>query len=259
MVGCKWQKHLVNKNNMLKVVNDTLSVQKVHGCREPIPIQALCRLERASTTRNVCDGNNFLEGNNLYRRNDCDDVNVSHEQRQEENANHDQCPERSGPEVGLFLFIFSLFLFGSRWFLFKSRENLVSKCPVKSDIIIDRYSIGAKGGRGESVCVSLSASTAKPCCFFCVITTVRTSSTVSKTDFAAVASSSLTSLKLDRRPSDPLRCSLLLRRGGNLTPLFDLVVMISRRVYGNNRKISSSRWGVLQACRNRDMSRLSES
>lgn len=34
--------------------------------------------------------------------------------------------------------------------------------------------------------------------------------------------SSLTSLKLERRPSDPLRCSLLFLRLGNLTPFLDL-------------------------------------
>lgn len=114
MVGGQRKKDLVDQNNMLKVVNDRLAVEEVHGCRKPIPVQALGRSERSRATGNVGDGDDFLEGNNLDCGDDTDDVDMAHEECAEEDDKHDQGPKGSGDEVGLFLLILGLFLFGRR-------------------------------------------------------------------------------------------------------------------------------------------------
>ena len=43
---------------------------------------------------------------------DSNHVNVAHEESGEEDGNHDECPDRSRPEVGLFLFVLGLLFFG---------------------------------------------------------------------------------------------------------------------------------------------------
>lgn len=92
MVGSQRKKHLVNKDNVLEVVDDALSVKEVHGGGQEVPVQALGGAQRSSSAGNIGDGNDFLEGNDL----DCSDngnhVNVSHEQCAEEARDHDQRP-----------------------------------------------------------------------------------------------------------------------------------------------------------------------
>lgn len=122
MVGGQREENLVDQNNMLKVVNDRLSVEEVHGCCEPIPIQALGRSERSRATGNIGDGDDFLEGNDLDCSDDADDVNMAHEECAEKDDKHDQGPKGSGDEVGLFLLILGLFLFG------RCLRSLSSRC-----------------------------------------------------------------------------------------------------------------------------------
>lgn len=92
MVGGQRKKHLVNKYNMLKVVDDALSIEKVHGGGEEIPVHTLRGAQRSGSAGNVGNGNDFLEGDDL----DCSDngnhVNVAHEQCAEEDSDHDQRP-----------------------------------------------------------------------------------------------------------------------------------------------------------------------
>jgi hypothetical protein len=112
MMGGQRQQHLVHQDDMLEVVNDTFTVQKVHGSRQPVPIQALCRLKVPSSTGNVGDSDHFFEGNDLNGSDDKNDVDVTHEERYEESTDHDQCPECPCHKVGLFLFVLDLLFFG---------------------------------------------------------------------------------------------------------------------------------------------------
>lgn len=58
---------------------------------------------------------------------DADHVNVAHEESGEKDGNHDECPDRSGPEVGLFLFVLSLLLFGGGRLLYH-KQTLANRC-----------------------------------------------------------------------------------------------------------------------------------
>lgn len=92
MVGSQRKKHLVNKDNVLKVVDDALSIEKVHGGGQKVPVQALGGAQRSSSAGDIGNGNDFLEGYDL----DCSDngnhVNVAHEQCAKEDRYHDQRP-----------------------------------------------------------------------------------------------------------------------------------------------------------------------
>lgn len=99
------QQHLVHENDMLKVVDHALSVEEIHGGGKPVPVQALDGPEVAGAARDVGDGNDLLERYYLDRRNDHQDVDMAHEQGGEETTNHDEGPESTGNEVGLFLLV----------------------------------------------------------------------------------------------------------------------------------------------------------
>ena len=96
---------------MLKVVYNRLSVEEVHGGSQPVPVDALGRSNGPCSTRDVGDGNNFAERDDLNSSDDDDDINVSHEESGEETPNHDQGPDRSGNESGLLFLIVALFAF----------------------------------------------------------------------------------------------------------------------------------------------------
>lgn len=80
MMCGKRQQHLVNQDNVLKVVDDAFTVEKIHGGSQPIPIEALGRSERSRPARNVGNGNDFFERNDLDHGDNDDDVNVAHEE-----------------------------------------------------------------------------------------------------------------------------------------------------------------------------------
>lgn len=105
MVGSQRQEDPVDHDNVLEVVDDTLAVEKVHGYRQPVPVQALGGLDVPGATSSARDGNDFLERDDLDGGDDDDNVDVAHEEGGEEAANHDQGPYCALDEVGLFLFV----------------------------------------------------------------------------------------------------------------------------------------------------------
>lgn len=107
----KRQEHSVNQDNVLKVVDDALAVEEVHGCSEPVPVEALGGPERASTARDVGNGNDLFEGDDLDGCDNGNHINVAHKERREEDSNHDKCPDSARPEVCLFLFVLGLDVF----------------------------------------------------------------------------------------------------------------------------------------------------
>ena len=99
------KQHLVYEDDVLKVVNDALSVQEVHGRGKPVPVQALGGPELAGSGGDARDGDDLLEGDDLDDGDDEDDVYVAHEEGGEEAADHEQCPYRSRYEVLLLLLV----------------------------------------------------------------------------------------------------------------------------------------------------------
>lgn len=117
MVGSEREQDLVNEDNVLKVVDDALAVQKVHCGGEPVPVKALGRSQGAGAAGDVGNGNDLLEGDDLDGGDDCDHVDVAHEEGAKEDANHDKGPQRPRPKVGHFLFVLGSLFFGGGRFL----------------------------------------------------------------------------------------------------------------------------------------------
>ena len=95
----------VHEDDMLKIVNHTFPIQKVHRRREPIPIETLREAETACSRWDVGDGDNLFERDDLYSGDDQDDVDVSHGHGEEETPDHDEGPYCAGDEGLLFLFV----------------------------------------------------------------------------------------------------------------------------------------------------------
>lgn len=93
---------------MLEVVNDALSVQKVHCRRQKVPIQRFGETQVLLLIRDIGDGDNFLEGDDLDSGNESDDIDVPREQRDEETGDHYEGPYRPGDEGLLLLLVFGL-------------------------------------------------------------------------------------------------------------------------------------------------------
>lgn len=132
MVRSKRQENLVHDENMLKVVDDALAVEKVHCGDEPVPVEALGGAEGAGARGDVCDGDDLLEGDDLDGGDDDEDVDVAHEEGGEEDADHDEGPYGACPEVCFLLFVRGLFLLLGRGFLLRRRVGLASCSFSKS-------------------------------------------------------------------------------------------------------------------------------
>lgn len=100
------QQDLVNQDHMFEVVYDALPVEEVHGRREPEIVQAFGGAQIACSAGDVGDGNDLLKGDHLDRSDDEDDVDMAHEKRGEEAADHDKRPESPRDEVGFLLLVF---------------------------------------------------------------------------------------------------------------------------------------------------------
>ncbi len=106
MVRRKRLQHLVDKHNMLKVVNHTLAIQKVHRRSEPIPVQTLREPQSPRSGRHIRNSDNLLERDNLDSSDDEDDIDMSHSHSGEETSDHGQRPHGAGDEGFFFLFVF---------------------------------------------------------------------------------------------------------------------------------------------------------
>lgn len=102
------QEHLINKDDVLEIVDDTLAVEEVHGGGKPVPVQALGRAELTGSGGDACDGDDLLEGDDLDDGDDEDDVYVAHEEGGEEAADHEKRPYCPRYEVLLLLFVIVL-------------------------------------------------------------------------------------------------------------------------------------------------------
>lgn len=123
VVSGQGQQHLVHKDNMLKVVDDALPVQEVHGGGKPVPVQALGGAELAGSGGDARDGDDLLEGDDLDDGDDEDDVYVAHEEGGEEATDHEQRPYCPRYEVLLLLLVVVL-----RWWpgVFLQLRRIVS-------------------------------------------------------------------------------------------------------------------------------------
>lgn len=134
VVSRQWQQNLVNENNVLEVVDDALAVEKVHGGAEPVPVKALGGAQVAGAAGDVGNSNDLLEGDDLDGGDNEDNVDVTHEKSGEEQGDHDEGPESTRVEVGLFLLVLGrLLLVGRRLLL-----------PGQSDVeVLDQWETAA--------------------------------------------------------------------------------------------------------------------
>lgn len=90
---------------MFEIIYDAFSVQVVHGSPQEIPIQRPGKRKILRSTRNVCDGDDLFEGNDLNSGNNYHHVYVPGEHRDKEEGDHNQCPYCPGNECLLFLLV----------------------------------------------------------------------------------------------------------------------------------------------------------
>jgi hypothetical protein len=89
---------------MLEVVNNALSVQKVHGNCEKVPIQRFGQWKVLLLSRHLRNGDDFFEGNDLNSGDHYQHVDVSCKHATKKPSNHSQCPYRARDE-GRLLFL----------------------------------------------------------------------------------------------------------------------------------------------------------
>lgn len=90
---------------MLKIIDNTLAVQEVHGGSKEIPIQALCELQLLLARRHICDSNDLFEGDDLHSTDQRHDVDMACRHGPEEGSYHHQCPYCASYESLFLLFV----------------------------------------------------------------------------------------------------------------------------------------------------------
>jgi hypothetical protein len=105
VVRSKREKDPIDEDDMFEVVDYRLAVEKIHGGNEPIPVEALGRTQLSGAAGDACDGNDFLEGNDLDNGYAGDDVYMAREEGSKEEPDHDEGPKGADKKVGLFLLI----------------------------------------------------------------------------------------------------------------------------------------------------------
>jgi len=104
MVGRKRQQYAIYHHNMLKVIDNALAVQKVHGCPQKVPVQGLCESQTARPTWHVHYADDLLEGDNLQNGDEHYYIEVAGEEAEEEAANHYKGPYCTSDEGFLLFF-----------------------------------------------------------------------------------------------------------------------------------------------------------
>ena len=106
MVCRKWEQDFVDKKNMLEIVDDTFTVEEVHGDGKEVPAEGSGKREISLLARNLGNCNDFFKGYDLDGGDNHQDIDMTSEHSTEEAANHGQSPYRPCNESGLFLLIF---------------------------------------------------------------------------------------------------------------------------------------------------------
>lgn len=71
------QEYFIHQQDMLEIVDHALSIEKVHGRGEEIPVQGLGEAEILLLTGDIGDSDNFLEGNDLNGSHNTDDIDMA--------------------------------------------------------------------------------------------------------------------------------------------------------------------------------------
>lgn len=104
----KGQKDLVHEQNMLEVINDTFTIQKVHCYGKEVPIQRPRQWEVLLLGRDLGNVDDLFEADDLDGSNQEENVDMSAEHSQEETSNHCQSPYCTS-DKGLFLLLILIF------------------------------------------------------------------------------------------------------------------------------------------------------
>lgn len=150
MVRRKRQENLVDKHNVLEVVDHALAVEEVHGRSEEVPIECLCEAQAARSRRHVGNRNDLLVANDLHGGHDDEHVDVAREHGAEEEGDHDDGPDGACDERLLLLFRFRELL--NRRLVVVGRPACRGVCAV----LFEGLAI-PRGTLGEAVCAGRHA------------------------------------------------------------------------------------------------------
>lgn len=107
----QWQKHFVNQQDMLEVVDDRLAVQEIHGDPQEVPVERSGERQPFLLGRYLSNADDFFERDDL---NGCDEeqhVHMPAKHAQEETTDHDKRPCCSNDKCLLLLLIFVLYAY----------------------------------------------------------------------------------------------------------------------------------------------------
>lgn len=122
------KQHLVNQKNMLEVVDHTFAIQEVHRSGQEIPIQRFRKPNVLLFTRDIGDGDDLLERDDLDGCYNTNDVDVTGKHGNEKTRYHHERPYCPSNECLLLLFIFRQRRF-LRFLLGNNQPGVVRKVP----------------------------------------------------------------------------------------------------------------------------------
>ena len=93
---------------MLEIVDYTLSVEKVHGGAEEIPVQRSSEGQVLCSAGHIGNSNDLLKRNNLYSGDYSQDVDMPSEHSSKKAGDHDQGPYGASDESLLLLLVLRL-------------------------------------------------------------------------------------------------------------------------------------------------------
>lgn len=110
-MGSKGQQNLVNQQNVLEVIDDTFTIQKVHRDSQEIPVQGSGERKVLLLGGDLSNVDDLLERDHLDGRNKEKNVDMATEHGEEEPPDHGKRPDCTRDEGLFFLFIFHLLVF----------------------------------------------------------------------------------------------------------------------------------------------------
>lgn len=143
-----------------------------------VPVEGLSEPQATCAARNIADGDDFLEADDLYCRHNHEDKDVTGEHAAEKDAHHDECPDSPGDERLLLLLVLRKH-FRFRWLFHQCYYQLTTSLPSPALqaylVVICPASFIARASidlrlllqRGQLVCVSIR----RPC--WTAVATVR--------------------------------------------------------------------------------------
>lgn len=62
MMGCQGEQDLIYQEDMLEVIDNAFTINEIHGNREEVPVERLCKRQVLLLGRDLSNGDDLFEG-----------------------------------------------------------------------------------------------------------------------------------------------------------------------------------------------------